>query len=162
MRKFVMAVALALMPGVGAACTLLQPFEMTQIAGADLVLVGKVTGYEDLGTPQGTALVTLHVEEVLKGTATVRGSIKGSISGSVRAGDEVVLVWNSGMAMGPHESRAKGRVLVGAMAGARIAVSDMVPDERPDLPAIVQPLCGEVWMQRATRRTVAEARKVLE
>ena len=73
-----------------------------------------------------------------------------------------MLVWNSGMAMGPHESRAKGRVLVGAMAGARIAVSDMVPDERPDLPAIVQPYCGEVWMQPATRRTVAEARKVLE
>jgi hypothetical protein len=146
MRKIVMAVAVALMPGVGAACTWLQPFEMTEIAGAELVVVGKVTGYQDLGTPQGTALVTLEVEEVLKGKA------KG----------EMVLVWNAGMAQGPHEARAKGRVLVGAMRGGRIAVSSMVTDERPDLPAIVQPLCAEVWMQPATKATVAAAREVLE
>jgi hypothetical protein len=146
MRKIVMAVAVALMPGVGGACTWLQPFEMTQIAGADLVLVGKVTGYEDLGTPQGTALVTLQIEEALKGKA------KG----------EMVLVWNAGMAQGPHEARATGRVLIGAMAGGRLAVSTMVPDERPDLPSIIQPYCGEVWMQPATAGTVDAARKALE
>jgi hypothetical protein len=146
MHKILMAVAVALMPGAVGACTWLQPFEMTQIAGADLVLLGEVTGYQDLDTPQGTALVTLQVEEALKGKA------KG----------EMVLVWNSGMAQGPHKARATGRVLLGAMAGGRLAVSTMVPDERPDLPAIVQPLCGEVWMQPATAATVAAARKVLE
>lgn len=146
MRKIMLAVAVALLPGVGAACTWLQPFEMTQIAGAELVVVGKVTGYQDLGTPQGTALVTLQVEEVLKGKA------KG----------EMLLVWNAGMAQGPHEARATGRVLIGAMAGGRIAVSSMVTDERPDLPSIIQPYCGEVWMQPATKANVTAARKVLE
>ncbi len=146
MRRIMLAVAVALLPGVGAACTWLKPFEMTQIAGAELVVVGKVTGYQDLGTPQGTALVTLQVEEVLKG----------------KAKDEMLLVWNAGMAQGPHESRATGRVLAGAMRGGRLAVSSMVTDERPDLPAIVQPLCGEVWMQPATKANVAAAREVLE
>lgn len=146
MRKILMAVALWLLPVAGQACTLLQPFEMSQIGGAELVFVGKVTGYEDLGTPQGTALVTVTVEEALKG----------------RIAGEVTLVWNSGMAMGPHPSRAKGRVLIGAMQGGRIAVSDMTPDERPDLPAIVQPYCGEVWMLPATRQSLRDAREALE
>lgn len=146
MRKFVMTVAVALMAGPGSACTWLQPFEMTQIAGADLVLVGEVTAYQDLGTPWGAALVTLRVEEVLKGTVPA----------------EVVLIWNAGMAQGPHAARASGRVLVGAMRGGRIAVSDRAPDARPDLPSIVQPYCGEVWMQPAAAATVAAAQKVLE
>jgi len=75
---------------------------------------------------------------------------------------EVLLVWNSGMAQGPHETRASGRVLIGAMRGGRLAVSDRVPDMRPDLPSIVQPYCGGLWMQAATKATMAEARKVLE
>ena len=146
MRKLLMAVAAALMPGMGAACTWLEPFDVTQIGGAELVMIAEVTGYQDLGTPQGAALVTVKVEEVLKGAAP----------------GEVVLVWNSGMAQGPHESGAQGRVLIGAMRAGRLAVSTMIADERPDLPAIVQPLCGRTWMQPATTATVAVARKVLE
>lgn len=141
-----LVVAMALVPAAGTACTWLEPFDMARIAGADLVLVGKVTEYHDLGTPQGTALVAVQIEEVLKGSAV----------------GEMVLVWNSGMAQGPHESRARGRVLIGAMQAGRLAVSSMLPDERPDLPAIVQPLCGEAWMKPATKATVAAARKVLE
>ncbi|MGL4239050.1 hypothetical protein [Tabrizicola sp.] len=146
MRKMMMAVALGMMPVGAEACTYLEPFEMKNIAGAELVVVGEVTGYQDLGSPWGAALVTVQVDDVLKGKA------KG----------EVTFIWNSGMAQGPHESRATGRVLIGAMDGGRIAVSDMAPDARPDLPSIVQPYCGEVWMQPATKATVAEARKALE
>lgn len=146
MRKFTMAVAAALLAGPGSACTVLQPFEMAQIGGAALVLVGEVTGYQDLGTPWGSALVTVQVEAALKG----------------KAEGEMTFIWNAGMAQGPHESRAKGRVLIGAMQGGRIAVSDRAPDVRPDLPSIVQPYCGEVWMQPATTAAVAAARQTLE
>ena len=66
------------------------------------------------------------------------------------------------MAQGPHEAQARGRVLVGAMMGGRSPVSDSAPDARPDLPSIVQPYCGEVWMQPATKAVVAEAREKLE
>jgi hypothetical protein len=141
-----MAVAAALLAGPGSACTFLQPFEMAQIGGAALVLVGEVTEYQDLGTPWGSALVTVQVEAALKG----------------KAEGEMTFIWNAGMAQGPHESRAKGRVLIGAMQGGRIAVSDRAPDVRPDLPSIVQPYCGEVWMQPATTAAVAAARQALE
>ena len=66
------------------------------------------------------------------------------------------------MAQGPHEARARGHVLVGAMMGGRSPVSDSAPDTRPDLPSIVQPYCGEVWIQPATKSVVAEAREKLE
>jgi hypothetical protein len=144
MRKFLMAVAAALVPEAGMTCTFLAPFEMTQMAGADLVLVGEVTAYQDLGTAWGTALVTVQVDEVLKGEAE----------------GELQLVWNGGMAQGPHEARAKGRVLIGAFAGGR-KPNEYSPDARLDLPAIGQPYCGEVWMLPATNSAIAEAREVL-
>ena len=146
MRKIVLAVAMAMLPGVAAACEVLEPFQMARIGGAELVIVGEVTGYQDLGTAWGSALVTVEVEEVLKG----------------RAKGEVTFIWNGGMAQGPHESRAKGWVLIGAKKAGRIAVSDMVTDVRPDLPAIVQPYCGEVWMLPATPAIVSDAKKQLE
>jgi hypothetical protein len=146
MRKIVLAVAMALMPGATAACTWLEPFDVSRIAGADLVILGEVTGYASVPDSWQSALVTVRVDEVLKG----------------RAKGEVTFVWNSGMAQGPHESRAKGRVLIGAMKGGRIAVTDMVPDARRDLPSIVQPLCGDVWMQPASAALVTKARKMLE
>jgi hypothetical protein len=146
MRKIVMAVALALMPEMGAACEVLEPFDMAEVGGADMVIVGEVTGYHDLGNAWGSALVTVQIEEVLKG----------------RAKDEITFIWTSGMAQGPHESRTTGRVLIGAMKGGRIAVTTMVPDVRPDLPSVVQPLCGEVWMQPASAERVEAARKALE
>jgi hypothetical protein len=146
MWKRMTIVAAVLVAGPASACTVLQPFEMAQIGGADLVLVGEVSAYEDLGTPWGAALVTVSVDEVLKGE-----------------GDgEITFIWNAGMAQGPHEGRAKGRVLIGAKRGGRIVVSDLTPDVRPDLPSIVQPYCGEVWMQPATAQVVAAAREALE
>jgi hypothetical protein len=145
MQKFVMALVLGLMPVAGQACTYLAPFEMSGIGGADLVIVGKVTGYQDLGTDWGAALVTVAVEDALKGEAE----------------GEITFIWNAGMAQGPHEARATGRVLIGAMQGGRLAVSDPAPDARPDLPAIVQPYCGEVWMLPATKESVAEALEAL-
>jgi hypothetical protein len=146
MRKFMIAVMFGLLPVAGQACTLLTPFEMGQIGGAELVLVGTVTAYTPVENSWQSALVTVEVEELLKG----------------RAKGEVTFVWNGGLAQGPHESRAQGRVLIGAMNGGRIAVSDMAPDARPDLPSIIQPYCGEVWMQPATKAAVAAARKALE
>lgn len=146
MWKRLMVVAGLLGAGPAQACSVLEPFEMHRIGGADLVLVGTVTDYRDLGTPWGAALVTVTVEEALKG----------------RAAGEITLVWNSGMAQGPHETRARGRVLIGAMRGGRIAVTTRAPDARPDLPSIIQPYCGEVWLQPATDRSLAAAREALE
>lgn len=146
MQRILVAALVALSPGAGVACTQLAPFEMKQIGGADLVFVAEVTAYQDLGTPAGAALVTVEVEEALKG----------------RARGEIVLIWNGGMAMAAQEARAMGRVLIGAKRGGRIAVSDMVPDLRPDLPAIIQPNCGEVWMRPATDETIAAANAALK
>lgn len=146
MWKCLMVVAGLLGAGPTQACAMLEPFEMERIGGADLVLVGTVTDYRDLGTPWGAALVTVTVEEALKG----------------RAAGEITFVWNSGMAQGPHEARARGRVLIGAMRGGRIAVTTQAPDARPDLPSIIQPYCGEVWMQPASAQVVAAAREALE
>jgi hypothetical protein len=145
MERFLMAMILAALPSMSAACTLLAPFSMDQIGGAEIVVVGRVTGYTPSTTNWNSALVTVDVEEVLK------GQVEG----------EVTFVWNGGLAQGPHESRTTGRVLIGAMNGGR-AVNPMQLDERPDLPAIVQPYCGEVWMLPATKASVSDARKMLE
>lgn len=146
MQTWLLVVAGMLAAGPTAACSVLAPFEMAGIGGADLVLVGQVLSYQDLGTPWGAALVTVAVDAVLKGDVV----------------GEVTFIWNAGMAQGPHEGRAKGRVLIGAMRGGRIAVSDMTPDVRPDLPSIIQPYCGEVWMQPATAGAVTAAQEALE
>jgi hypothetical protein len=146
MLKGIAVVAGAFIAGPSVACAVLEPFEMARIGGAELVLVGEVTGYQDLGTPWGAALVTVAVEEALKGEVV----------------GEVTFIWNAGMAQGPHETQAQGVVLIGARREGRIAVSNRAPDARPDLPSIVQPYCGEVWMQPATAGTVAAAREALE
>jgi hypothetical protein len=146
MHKLMMAAVFGTLPVAGQACTYLEPFDMANLPGAELVVVGTVTAYQELGTAWRAALVTVEVEEALKG----------------RALGDITFIWNGGMAQGPHESRANGRVLIGAARGGRIAVSDMAPDARPDLPSIVQPYCGEVWMLPATDATVAKAKEVLE
>ena len=145
MRKFILAVVASLAAGPASACTVRLPFEIGQIGAADLVLVGEVTGYQDLGTPWGSALVTVEVEATLKGQAS----------------GEMLFLWNGGMAQRPQAARASGRVLIGAMEGGRMAQSDRVPDPRPDLPSIIQPYCGEVWMQPATKARLDAARKAL-
>ena len=146
MRNILFAVAFALAPLTVEACTVRTPFDMAQIDGAEIVLVGKVTEFRMIEAVWGAALVTVEVEEVLKG----------------RAPEDVTFIWNAGMAQGPSDRVAQGRVLIGAMKGGRIAVSDRVPDARPDLPSIVQPYCGEVWMQPATAGMVAAAKEALE
>jgi hypothetical protein len=142
----VMAAIFGLMPFAAQPCEYLEPFEMGQIGGAELVIVGRVTGFQMIDAGWGAALVTVEVEVALKGQAS----------------GEVTFVWIGGMAMGPHESRAEERVLIGAMKGGRIAVTDRVPDVRPDLPSIIQPYCGEVWMQPALPATVRAAQEALE
>jgi hypothetical protein len=146
LRRIATALVIGLTPWTAQACEYLEPFQMGQIAGADLVIVGRVTGFEMIETTWGAALVTVEVEEALKG----------------RLSGEVTFVWNGGTAMGPHPSRAEGILLIGAMKGGRLAQSDRGPDMRPDLPSIIQPYCGEVWMQTATTAVVAEAREALE
>lgn len=147
MWKGMVVVAGVMSASAGAACTLRMPFDMAQIGGAELVVVGQVTGFEVLPVPGlGAALVTVAIEE----------SLKGGLAG------EVTFVWNSGMAQTPSERVARGRVLIGAKSGGRIAVSDRTPDARPDLPSIVQPYCGEVWMQKALPALVKAAREALE
>lgn len=142
----VLAVAIGLMPMEGAACALRTPFDMTGIGAAELVVVGRVTGYTALESGFGAALVVIEVEETLKGLA--RG--------------EVTFVWNGSLAQAPTERIASGRVLIGAMRGGRPGQSDRMPDARPDLPSIIQPYCGEVWMQPARPGTLRAAREALE
>lgn len=79
-----------------------------------------------------------------------------------RARGEVEFIWTTGMAQGPCPERATGRVLNGTMKRGRIAVTTGVPDLRPDLPSVIQPYCGEVWMQPATAETLALVKEALE
>jgi hypothetical protein len=146
MWKFTMAAVLGLMPVAGLACSYLEPFEIANIAAAELVVVGKVTEFRMIEEAWGAALVTVRIED----------SLKGDLTG------EVTFVWNSGMAQGPYEDRTKGTLLIGAAKGGRSPAKDIAPDARPDLPSIIQPYCGEVWMLPASAATVAEARKALE
>ncbi len=146
MRQIFQSVAVmaVLLPGTAAACSMLQPFEVDSLRMADIILVGEVTGFELLNEAPGAALVTLRV------TDTIKGDVE----------DEQVLIWNDGMAMGPFEPRARGEVIIGAMAVGR-AGDRFVTDFRPDLPMIVQPYCGDVWMQPATAALVAEVKAVM-
>lgn len=146
MPRWMIVVAGLLAASPARACEVLEPFDMAHIGGADLVLVGTVTDFQDLGTAWGSALVTVTVDEALKG----------------KAKHELTFIWNGGMAQGPDARLATGRVLIGAKKGGRIAVSDRTPDPRPDLPSIIQPYCGEVWMQPALGATIKAAREALE
>jgi hypothetical protein len=146
MRKLIMAVVLGLIPAAGQACAYLEPFEMANIPAAELVVVGKVTEFRMIEETWGAALVTVKIDD----------SLKGDLAG------EITFVWNSGMAQGPYEDRTKGTLLIGAAKGGRSLAKDIAPDARPDLPSIIQPYCGEVWMLPASAATVAEARKALE
>ena len=140
MRQIFAAVAVGavLLPGAAAACAQLTAFAVDSLLRADIILVGEVTGFERVSEAPGAALVTVRVSEAIKGGA----------------GAEMVLIWNDGGAMGPSEARARGRVVIGAMATGR-ASATMVTDLRPDLPMIAQPFCGDVWMQPATPDMVA-------
>ena len=145
MHRLGFAVTLALVPGAGMACAVMSPFAISNFAGADIVVAGEVTGYEVLSELDGTALITVDVDQVLK------GAVLG----------EMVFVWNAGMAGGPGPEKAKGRVLLGAMAvGSPSATS--FGDARPDLPRLGQNICSEVWMVPADEPVMAEARALLE
>ena len=138
------AICVALMPGVATACAILAPFEVGSLSKADIILLGEVIGFKMVHEAPGAALVTLRVTEAIKGTAA----------------EEVVLIWNEGLAMGPYEPRARGMMVIGAMATGR-QPDPVHYDHRPDLPMIVQPYCGDVWMQPATPTLLAEVRVLL-
>lgn len=145
MRRILQAVAVcaALLPLEVAACAVLSPFAVDSLVAADIILTGEVTGYQDLYSVPGAALVKVQVAEVIKG----------------EVGADMVLIWNAGMATGPHEPLAQGKVLIGTMAPGR-AADPARTDLRPDLPMIVQPLCGEVWIRPVTPALVAGAKAV--
>ncbi len=145
MWKLCLAVVAALVPGAGMACAVMSPFNLSDLAGADIVVAGEVIAYEALPEPGWAALVTVRVDQVLKGAAE----------------GEMVFVWNGGMAQGPDEALARGRVLLGAMeAGTPPAPS--FGDARPDLPRLGQNICSEVWMVPADEPVMAEARALLD
>lgn len=139
-----LALTAALLPGASVACTVLSPFSVNSLSMADIILVGEVTGFKMIHQGPSAALVTVRVTDVLKGTAAA----------------DMVLIWNDGMAMGPFAPRAQGIMVVGAMAPGR-ATDPAVPDFRPDLPMIVQPYCGDVWMQPATPALLAEVKALV-
>lgn len=145
MLKLGFPVAMALVPGAGMACEVMSRFQITDLAGADIVVAGEVTGYQVLSELDGTALITVDVDQVLK------GDVEG----------ETVFVWNAGMAEGPGPEKAQGRVLLGAMAvGSQVGAS--FGDARPDLPRLGQTICSEVWMVPADEPVMAEARALLD
>lgn len=145
MWKLGFAFAVALVPGAGTACAVMSPFNLSDLAGADMVVVGEVTNYEDLPESDWAALLTVQVDQVLKG----------------EAGGEMVFVWNGGMAQGPYEPLARGRVLLGAKDAGTAPGASFV-DARPDLPRLGQNICSEVWMVPADEPVVAEARALLD
>lgn len=143
MWKLILVLAATLVPRAGMACAIMSAFNLSDLARADLVVVGEVTAYEALPDPDWAALVTVQVDQVLKGEAT----------------GEMVFVWNAGIAEGPHPEKAQGRVLLGAMAAGMPAAGSF-GDARPDLPRLGQDICGEVWMVPADEPVMAEARAV--
>ena len=145
MRKLCLAAVLAGLPGMGLACAVMTPFALTDLAGADIVVAGEVTGYRVLSEQDGTALITVDVDQVLKGAEP----------------GEMVFVWNAGMAEGPGPEKAKGRVLLGAMAVGSPAAPSF-GDARPDLPRLGQNICSEVWLVPADEPVMAEARALLD
>jgi hypothetical protein len=66
-----------LLPQGVAACAALSPFAVDSLVAADIILTGEVTGYQDLYSAPGAALVTVQVAEVIKG----------------EAGAEIALIW---------------------------------------------------------------------
>lgn len=145
MWKLCLAVAVAVVPGVGLACAVMSPFQVSDLAGADIVVAGEVTSFETISEPDGTALITVEVDQVLKGATE----------------GEMVFVWNAGMAEGPGPAKAQGRVLLGAMAAGR-PVAPSFGDARPDLPRLGQTICSEVWMVPADEPVMADARALLD
>lgn len=71
-----------LLPQGVAACAVLSPFAVDSLVAADIILTGKVTGYQGLNAAPGAALVTVQVAEVIKGEV-----VKGE------AGAEIALIW---------------------------------------------------------------------
>lgn len=146
MRQILQAVTVcaALTPGLAGACTYLEAFAVEDLRAADIILVGEVTGFEVIGTGPGAALVTLRISDAIKGEAE----------------SEMVLIWNAGLATGPHSDATSGKVLIGAMLPGR-AVSDRAYDYRPDLPMIVQPHCGDAIIRPASPELLADARAMV-
>ncbi|NJM82195.1 MAG: hypothetical protein HC844_06595 [Tabrizicola sp.] len=144
MRRILLVTAMVLFPAAGRACTVLAPFAVETLPTADIILVGEVTSFEMMVERPGAALVSVRVTEVIKG----------------RAGEDMVLVWNGGLASGPHEEAAKGSVLIGAANPGR-AVPELSQDARQDLPMILQPLCGVASIRPATRALIAEVKALV-
>lgn len=144
MRKILFGLALAVLPQVTIACEIPVPFDLTKIGNADLVLVGEVVSYDEFGIPP-SALVTVRVEQVLKG----------------KADESLTLVWNPGLVQYPDSAIATGQVLLGAMAPGHVSETPYI-DARPDLPELMQNICGDAWIVPATEAAVAQARAALK
>ena len=145
MWKLCLAVTATLLPGTAMACAVMSPFTLSDLAGADIVVSGEVITFEALPDPSWAALITVRVDQVLKGEAE----------------GEMVFVWNGGTAQSPFEDLARGGVLLRAMVpGAPPGPS--FADARPDLPRLAQGICGEVWMVPADEPAMAEARALLD
>lgn len=119
------------------ACLDIAPFVMEDMRQADVVFIGKPVAYERISpdepdTLSDYGLLTVHAEQVLKGSAS---------------GDVVLYWWNSTFAV-PETFETSDRVLIAAINSSsngpplRGASATVLPTQRPDLLQILQAPCS--------------------
>ncbi len=156
-----LGICAALAGGEAEACLGPRPIDMTEILHADLVVVGRVAEFtaERKGPAQapgggaymktiGDAIMTIEVEEILRGEAPER----------------LTAVWpsSSGPGAGPPSSAPSGLHLIGLSAAGALQDRGFQPTfDRPDLPTVLQPPCSMGLVFAEGSEDAAEARRLL-
>jgi hypothetical protein len=139
------------------ACITIAPFHIEDVRQADTVFVGRLVGYEvvpfNMDTGRGGyALLTVRPDTVLRGEA----------SGTIQ------LYWRNSTFGLPENLEFPGQILI-ATVGAdapslplRGASATVYPNERPDIPAVLQAPCASPFLLEADRETVRDVRTLLD
>lgn len=150
----------ALAGGEAEACRGPSLADPTEILQADLVVVGRVAEFtaERRETAMmgefaytkmiGDAVMTIEVEEILRGEAPER----------------LTAAWpsSSGPGAGPPSSAPSGLHLVGLSAAGALRDRGFQPTfDRPDLPTVLQPPCSPGLVFAEGSEEAAEARRLL-
>ena len=144
------------MPQSAIACRTYAPFQIEDIARADVVFTGQLIRY-DLVSPGRSnsldeyALLTVRVDKVLKGNAS---------------GDVQLYWWNSTFGV-PKKLQRDGRILIAAVSADRTGLplrgpsATVFPSRRPDLLQVLQAPCSTAFILIDTAKGEENVRAVL-
>ena len=148
----------ALAGGEAEACRGIQHAAPADILHADLVVVGRVVEFaaERRETAMmgefaytkmiGDAVMTIEVEEILRGEAPER----------------LTAAWPPSSGEGPPSSAPSGLHLIGLSAAGALRDRGFQPTfDRPDLPTVIQPVCRPGLVFAEGSEEAAEARRLL-